>query len=81
MVQGSFAPSGFLELGSGFAAESPLRGENLELGTWNLKPNNSLKTMENVSKKKFGWMDFVIRVCEMVIAILTSVGISSCAGM
>ncbi len=30
--------------------------------------------------KKFNWTDIVIRVCEMVIAILTSVGITSCAG-
>ena len=36
--------------------------------------------MEDV-KKKFNWMDIVIRVCEMVIAILTSVGITSCASL
>ena len=33
-----------------------------------------------MEKKKFSWMDIVIRVCVMVIAILTSVGITSCAG-
>ena len=33
-----------------------------------------------MEKKKFNWMDAVIRVCEIVIAILTSFGISSCAG-
>ena len=33
-----------------------------------------------MEKKKFNWMDIVVRVCEMVIAILTSVGITSCAG-
>ena len=32
-----------------------------------------------MEKKKFNWMDIVVRVCEMVIAILTSVGITSCA--
>ena len=33
-----------------------------------------------MEKKKFNWMDIVVRVCEMVIAILTSVGITSCTG-
>ena len=27
------------------------------------------------------WMDFILRVCEMVIAILTSLGISSCTNL
>ena len=27
------------------------------------------------------WMDFVLRVCEMIIAILTSLGISSCTNL
>ena len=34
-----------------------------------------------MEKKKFNWMDIVVRVCEMVIAILTSVGITSCASL
>ena len=37
--------------------------------------------MEDVKKKRFNWMDIVVRVCEMVIAILTSVGITSCASL
>ena len=34
-----------------------------------------------MEKKKFNWMDIVVRVCEMIIAILTSVGITSCASL